>query len=310
MSDPVILYDTCLGLNNVLDPRRIRFGLMDQPGAVEFAQLVNVAVDDRGLISLREGEDILVTGSFSSVFCDEGDCFAVQERTSDAAIVKLNPDNTITGVRSPITKGATMAWGQVGSDTYYSNGHENGVIRGGVSSAWPVGVYKGPQDYVEFSQAPVASHIVFRPGGQVILAEGSTLWINHSPFQYGLFSKHRGFINLASTVTMATSVDAGFFASDESNTWFFRQNSWYGYKQELVESAPALYGSACIEKVDLDILGLGAGYGKIWFSKKGICVGTDTGKFHNLSKANVKLPKDIVRGASLVKDTTIITTVY
>ena len=315
MTKPITLYSSTAGLNTRLDPERLLFGIKDNPGLVELAQAVNVSIDDRGLVTLRNGDSLLLAGNFHSGFCDGGDCFAVEERTSDAAIVRIVSVSPFTtaGVRSGLTKNKRMAWGQSNTDTFYSNGVQNGYIRGGVSSAWPVGSYTGPDADLQFdSAAPLADHIAFIQGGKLILAVGSALFINHEPFQYGLFSKRKGYIGFESDVTMLCPVDAGFFASDGKATWFFRKmEGWYAYKQERVEDAPVIAGSLAYDRVQLRGIGMeGNGFGRIWCSAEGVCLGTDEGTLINLTKEAVVYPTAHNYGASLIRGTTVINTLY
>ena len=125
------LYNASIGLNTKLDPQR----LSSDPNKLECAQLVNVSIDDRGLISLREGYSELNNHNYSSIFCNDVDCFVVEERVSDAAIFKLVSVSPLTfaTVRTGLTKGQRMAWEQVNYDTFYSNGTQNGYIRSGVN---------------------------------------------------------------------------------------------------------------------------------------------------------------------------------
>lgn len=305
----ISLYSASSGLNTVLDPQRLKAGYDNQEGVTELSQAVNVSIDDRGLVSLREGYIAGTAGEFHSLFCDGGDCFVVQERTEDAAIMRVLPDLSLLGVRSGLTKNRRMAWCQANADTFYSNGLQNGFIREGVSSPWPTGNYTGPDDNREFPLvAPVATHIAFRPGGQVVIAVDDALYINHEPFQYGLFSLRSGFIRMQSDVVMLVSVRDGIFVSDGERTWFFRKlDGWYNYKQELVAAYPAVSGGLATNKINLADIGFNApGFAAVWLSTTGICYGLDDGTLVNATEDRVTLPVPLSSGACLVKGTTII----
>lgn len=302
------------GLNTVLDPERLQQGSRTNGFEVELAQAVNVAIDERGLPSLRQGDLSFSSGSYHSVFCKGGDCFVVQEREADAAImqvVSVDPP-TLAGVRSGLTKARRMAWDRTGLDTFYSNGVENGFIRAGVSSAWPVNTYQGAEVDMQFATAvPKADHIAFRPGGQVLIAVGPAVFANHTPFLFGLFNTRSANVaTMAADITMLAAVRDGFFVSGGGKTSFFRQtDSWYAYKQEVVEDAPALEGSLAHDSVILRAVGIDLeGSGRIWASTDGICLGTDNGVFLNLTKEKVKYPAGYAYGACLVKDYTVIHT--
>ena len=307
----ITLYTGSSGLNTKLDPQR----LSQEPNKIEFAQAVNVSIDDRGLVSLRNGDTLAQAGNFHSLFSAGKNCFVIEERAGDAAIMQvasLSP-TVLAGIRSSLTKNYRMAWCQVNDDTLYSNGLQNGFIRFGVSYPWPVNTYTGPEGDIEFeTSAPIAEHIGFRPGGQLLLGEGSSIWINHLPFQFGLFSKRHGYIGFDSDLTMLAIVRDGFFASDSYRTWFFRKGEgWYIYKQELVESAPVLLGSLAHDSIALRDIGIDEnGFGRVWASTLGICLGTDDGNFINLTKEKVNYPEGYMRGACLLWDKKIIHTIY
>jgi len=306
------LYSGSSGLNTVLDPQRLNQGSMDAPGIIEFAQAVNVSIDDRGLVTLRQGDSLASASEFHSLFCDGGDCFVIQERTSDAVLMQVASDFSLIEVRSGLTKGRRMAWGQAAQDTFYSNGVQNGYIRAGTSYTWPIQIYQGPESDMQFATAvPSASHIAFLPGGKVLLAVGSAVFANHAPFQYGLFHPARGNVaNCASDIVMLAGVQGGFYASDQHRTLFFRATEdWYQYRQELVEDAPALEGSLAYGKVNLSEINVEyPGYGRVWASTRGICIGTDGGQCVNLTEDKIVYPEGYTTGACLIRDHTVIHT--
>lgn len=312
MVKPITLYNGADGLNTLLDPQRLSQGTKDRPGIIELAQAVNVSIDERGLVTLRQGSTLVTAGSYHSLFCDGGECFAIQENASDASIVRVNSDLSTSVIRSGLSQGKRMAWAQSGTDTFYSNGTQHGFIRDGLSSAWPVQEYHGPDADMQFATAiPAASHIAFVPGGQVLLAVGSAIFANHAPFQYGLFHPGRGNIaNCETDITMLAPVHGGFFGSDGLRTWFFRRTGeWYQYKQECADLSPALEGSLAHDKIKLSEIGFDLpGFARVWASTEGICIGTDDGQVFNITKENIKYPSGYRVGACLIKNYAVIHT--
>lgn len=313
---PITLYNGAAGLNTVLDPQRLSQGGKDAPGIIDFAQAVNVSIDDRGLTTLREGYGSGLAGSFHSLFCDGGDCFAVQERELDAALVQVTSLSplAVSLVRTGLTKNIHMSFCRVNTDTFYGNGAQIGYIRNGTSYVWPVGTYKGPtSDFVFSSTIPLARHIAFRPGGQMVIADGAALLINHSAFQFGLFSLRDGYIGFQSDVQMLAMVRDGFFASDAEKTWFFRKTpgQWYGYRQELADSLPAIPGTLAHDSVNMRDAGFDLPFtGRVWCNTKGVCIGADDGKVLELTRYDVEYPAHVSRGSCLVTDKKIINTTY
>ena len=302
------------GLNTVLDPERLQQGDRTNGYEIELAEAVNVSIDNRGLPSLRNGSSPVATGEYHSIFCDGGDCFAILEGESSASIVKIHTDFTTSVVRSGLSKGLRMYFAQTNTDTFYSNGVQNGFIRGGVNYPWPVQTYRGPDADVDFATSvPVANHIAFLQGGKCVISVGPHLFLNHEPFKYGLFAPALGFIGFESDVSMICPAKSGFFVSDQRQTWFLRKvdGGWYRYRQELVDTATAIEWSLAKEKVLLRDIGYDLpGFGRVWRSTEGVCVGTDDGLVFNKTKDKVRLPVGYYRGACLIKGTSVIHTVW
>lgn len=311
MAEHVSLYEATAGLVTMLDPQRLTPGGAEGP--MELAECVNIAIDDRGLAELRHGGERLQDGHFHSLFCDGGDCFVIQERTDDAAIMRVAEDGSLTGVRSGLAQGRTMGWCQVNGDVFYGNGQQNGFIRDGVSRPWPVSEYHGPDANAVFDPPPVAELIGFRAGGQMLVARGNAIYINHLPFDFGLWNLAGGAIGFESDVTMLAVVRDGFFASDARRTWFFRKlEGWYHYQQTLACDCPALPGSLAHDKIDMAELGLenAEGFGRVWASTEGIVLGMDNGGVIEMSKERVRYPRGKTRGACIIKDHIVLHTTW
>jgi hypothetical protein len=311
MVEPITLFDGAVGLNTVLDPQRLSHGTRETPNYIELAEAVNVSIDDRGLVSLRKGDQLAQAGSFHSLFCDGGDCFVIQERTSDAVIMQVNPNMTLTGIRSGLAKNRRTSFTQANNDTFYANGAQNGFIRGGVSSPWPVDTYHGPETNLSFVAAPVGNHVAFKPGGLMLIGAGPVLWINHEPFSFGMFNQRSGFVQFGSDIRMICPVAAGVFVSDSEQTWFLRGQSWFDFVQERVDTAPAIEWSLAHDRIALRDTGIDAsGFGRFWASTDGVCIGLDDGSIINLTKEKINYPKGYNEGACLITNSHIIHTTY
>jgi hypothetical protein len=311
MVKPATLYSATSGLNTVLDPERLTMGTRDNPGMIELSQAVNVSIDDRGLISLRNGSEMKQAGAFHSLFCDKGDCFVVQDRAGDSAIFRVGEDFGLTGVRSGLSKGRPMSFTDTGEATFYANGVENGFIAGGVSSVWPIGTYSGPDTNYSFTSAPVGNHIAFKRGGLMLIAVGAILWINHLPYNFGLYNLRSGFVSFPSAIRMICPMESGVFISDQTRTYFLRGTSWFDFVQVAAADYPALEWSLATDVVKLKDIGMDMpGEGRIWASTEGICLGMEDGTVTNLTRRKIEYPKGHVQGACLIKDTKVIHTVF
>ena len=316
---PITLYTSSRGLNTRLDPQRLLHGTKDNKGEVEFAQGVNISIDDRGLASLREGDEPRLSGKFHSLFCDGGDFFAVQDGISDSTLHKItlapagNGALQATAVRTGLALGARVSFAQAGPLTLYANGAQHGIITGGVSGPWSADQYNGHEQNVSFlASVPVANHIGYDGAGTIALAVGNVVLFNFSVFSFGLFSEGQGWIQCPSSVRMLTFVETGWFISDQSKTRFFRGFNW----NELVESVPAEYPahewSCANERLLAADMGLEMeGHCAVWSSPRGICLGTPAGTIINLTENRIDYPVAYERAACLILDNKkIINTVY
>lgn len=300
---PITLYTGALGLNDKLDPQRLISGsLREAPGFIELSQATDVSIDDRGLVSRRSGSTQVTAGNFHSLFCDNGTAFVIEERTEDAAIMRINADHTLTGIRSGLTKNKRMAWCQVQDATFYSNTVHIGVIRNSVSATWAVSTYNGPDSSESFaSSIPLATHIGHR-NGILGLAVGNVVFFNHLPYLFGLFSLARGFVQFESAVKMVKPVAGGWFISDAKNTWFFKGDTPLNFSQQLAANYPAHeWGDATEYPLAAD-MGIDAqGVVALWSSTEGICAGMPDGSLINLTHDKVTTPT-ATTAASLVFD--------
>jgi len=311
MVKPIDIYNGTFGLNTITDPVRISAGSDKAPGMIELAVAVDVSIDDTGMVSLRKGDLLAESGTFHSLFCSGGDAFVIQDRTDDAALMKIATDLSISGIRSGLIKGKRMSFTQVNTDTYYSNGLQNGYVHEGLSAAWPVNTYHGPDTNSQFVPTPVGNHIAFKAGGLMLIAEGPTLWICHEPFAFGLFNKRSGFVQFGSDITMICPVAAGVFVSDCEKTWFLRGTSWFDFIQVKVADYPALEWSLAHDAIDLKVAISDKlnGFGRVWATPEGVCLGMDDGNMINLTQEKIAYPSGYTTGACLITDSHILHTV-
>jgi hypothetical protein len=288
MSRTITLYSATSGLNNKLDQQRLQAG---QDGIIELATAIDVSIDERGMISSRFGYAQLDSSEYHSLYSNDAcDCFVIQERASDAALMQVTsllPFTTV-GIRSGLTQDSPMSFGSPGNGiVYYSNGIENGIIRSGVSQAWAAEVYYGPADdiYRFETTVPAGNIVAFKDGGLVYIADGNTVWINHQPYSYGLFNKRSGFVQLPTNITMICPVETGVFISDEKSIYYFAGTSWYDFRQAKITNYPAIKGSLAHDEIDLNNINPELqGVGRVFATTNGVCVCAKDGAFMNLTK--------------------------
>ena len=300
--DIVPIFKESLGLNNRVNQTRVSYA--PESGASDLARAVNITHDATGRPSRRKGCRVLQNGSYHSAFCDGGDCFV--GRGSD--LYRVGTDFSLSGVRTGL-KGSRIGFCQVGEDTYYGNGFQNGVIKGGQSFPWPSGKYEGPETARQFSEAPIGTHIaVFN--GSWFISQGSNVWISE-PWAPGLFNRAEGFLSFRSQVRMVRPVDAGVFISDSKDTWFFSGQSSKDFIQTKVASFPVLEWSDAIDSIDGFDAGLETpGDCVLWGSIKGAILGTPEGSVINLNGKKLNYPNLGSQGSRVLIGTNFIHSIF
>ena len=301
MVAPVTVYAGSAGLNTVLDPERLMQGGQDNPGIIELAEAVNVSFDDRGLVELRRGDVLLQAGEFHSLFCDRGDCFVVQERMTDAALYRVLPDLSLLGVRSGLTKGARTAFCQVGNQTFYCNGYQNGVVKDGVSQPWPDHTeHVGAETTRQFSFAPLGQHIAYRHG-RMFISSGQELWYSE-PYAPGKFDLARNLFQFGRDVVMVRPVAGGIWVGIEGETGFIADEAddiAAASYQKRSNATPHEW-SDCIELVDLSATGFEIqGLSALWASNDGLTIGSADGQLLVTTKNKIVYPQGTT-GATVV----------
>jgi len=301
------IYTGTTGINNKVDSARLVFD--PKTGVTELAEAVNCDIDDTGRISRRYGQVHISADAFDDAFCDKGDCFVVKNRTSDSAIYQLSADLvTLTGVRSGLSKGARVSFVQVGDQTYYTNGYQNGVIEGGSSSPWPT-LLAGATTTREFYQAPTGTKLAWFDGHMLIVKD-NVVWITER-YEYGKVRMAKSFWQMGTNITMIKSVAGGIWISDQGETGFVSGEGHIADLGYLKKSSfPAHEWSENIELVDLsksllEIPGLSA----VWSSDEGLCIGTETGQLIVSTKDKLVYPAG-GSGATVVDGNNVINSVY
>lgn len=301
-----IFFYGALGLNNKIDQSRQR---TSEGNLLELEEATNVDIDETGRVSRRMGQVSLSTVKSHSLFCKKGDCFVVQDRTSDSAIYKVEVGFTLTGVRSGLTKGLRVSFEQVGAKTYYTNGVESGVITAGVSTAWPTETHVGPKYTAEYYPLPNGTKICCFQN-RMWVAEDNVIWVSEVN-SFGKYRKAKMFFQFGTNVLMMKPVASGVFVSDEKKTGFIKgAEKFEDYSWIPLSDTPAHEYSENIELVKLSNTALKIpGLSAVWSSNEGQCVGTEDGQLVIVTENALFYPTG-GSGATVVADSIIINNVY
>ena len=302
-----------MGLHAKLDPTRITYD--PELGLMSLARAVNVEIDNTGGIHRRKGYSPISVGEYHSLFCDKGHCLVVREHTNAAAIYRVNPDLTLSGVRSGLTKGRHMAFHAVNGLVYYSNGVENGIYveEAEASVPWTKADQVGLSMDREIGDPPPACHITTL-GLHMILADAnnrSVLWVS-SDGGFNSFNLDDGHVDLSHPVTMLRGVSDGLWVGTTKETVYLAGTT----PDEWVVARRLPYGvkefSAAHEKVSVSRIGVEEyqGEGIFWVSDRGVCWGGPRGQTFEIAHQHID-PREFVgnAGACLVAEDKLIFTI-
>ncbi|HAA05537.1 MAG TPA: hypothetical protein DCE18_19525 [Syntrophobacteraceae bacterium] len=281
------LFRRTTGLNTIRDPAELVYD--PATATVELAIAVNVDVERSGRRkSRRKGRTLLQAGEFHSGFPVGSQILCVQEYPTWASLFLFDPQsNAFTGIRSGLSKHRFTAYCDVNQQVYYSNGVENGIYANGVSAAWAMQAYSGPDTDLEFYDPPVAS-IIAVMGGFMMLAEGPIIWISEE-FDYAAYNLANRYLDLVDDVTMIAPVADGAWVGTRKETLFMAGTTpalW----QVAIRMAGGVRERSRSHRL---ITGTELGFDKVsangytWISDYGVCWGGPGGQIINLTEKRI-----------------------
>jgi len=311
MIETIKIITNCTGVNSKIEPKRL--------SETDLSEGVNIDIDDHGYIDTRLGQEKFPESAYRdvpshSLFCDGGDCFVAQDRTSDTAVYRVNADLTLTGVLASLVKGEKLSYAQVGGSTFYANGYQKGVIINASFNAWPTGVYRGPEGSLkDYTQAPTG-HLIAWCFGRMWIAideDGKYVIYCSELHEPGLFRKAKYYFRFDSHIRMIKAVAGGVWVSDSETTGFITvAEPWDAQIYVKKSQFPAHEWSVNCRLVDLSdskwkIPGLCA----VWRSDEGLCIGTPDGQLIMPEKEKM-IPPTGTSGATVVDGTNVISSSY
>ena len=148
MAQMVTLYASTRGLNNAVDPSRLRCNF--ETGEVDLAEAVNVVVTPQGRISRRLGLSKKSSVAVSQAYSYEGDCLFL----SGGTLYRLHPDYSRTALRANLS-GRIVFTGH-GGRIYWQCGTDRGVVTvHGENASWTCPAYVGPETNRHFTDPPL-----------------------------------------------------------------------------------------------------------------------------------------------------------
>ena len=292
MAKGIVVLNTCLGLNNKVDPVRIKFD--PESGISELAVAVDIDIDSSGRISRRKGYERVLSGAGHSLFPYNNICFVVVD--SSLTILYLDfSTKTLLQVTD-----SRMSYCAVGTRVYFANGYEKGYIENEVVYPWEKGTYVGRDTTKELYDPPIGQLLEVW-NGRMFVAQEDALWYSER-FNYHAFAFGENYVSFPGRLRMVRAVKDGLFVSTEKETYFLGGMTPTSFAQLKVADYPAILGTDIL--VDGRKLRGGEIVDRVvmWTSTEGICIGGPGGMFENLTERKLVYPSANVGAGVCIDD--------
>lgn len=286
------MFKVCQGLNNKIPAERFK------PG--ELAVAKNIIINPAGQIERRWGYGIKYQGRCHSLFSVDTYCLFVED-----SILKILHGDYTTNIVRQLNSNNTTRYAKVGSDIYYVNGVDNGIVRNQIYVPWTVTGYVGVDQTIKTYDSPPAADLIAYYNGHVFLAKDNVCWYSE-PLTYHWFNLSENYFLLDSKITMLAPVTTGIFVGTEDGIYYVGGPLPQDFKLSWLAASPVNGGTETF--VPASFIGSLSGLqvpghqAVLFLTADGICVGADGGSLVNLTYQKLVLPKTNKRGAAFVSD--------
>ncbi len=288
----ISVLDKSRGLNNVLTDYEMEFNWLKTA--------TNVDIDDNNKLSIRNGTDSVLSADVHSIWSNGEICLFRQTDTlKKLNIVTSSPlvvSSTIL-VSGLSTKKFPMNYLDVNGVVYFCDGINNGIIENGEYRTWGSSTPL-VNDIEVLEQPPVGSFLVYY-NSRIFVIENNVVWYSE-PNSFEYFNLSNNYLMFENPVTMFAPVESGIWAGTNEEIDFLRGDDATSLKR-IVRST---YGvtSNNYQEIEGGSVGDGRITGKIivFFSKNGVCLGTNDGILINISESRFTFP-DMNKTVSLLR---------
>ena len=279
------IFKGSLGLNTAIEPHRLRY---NDAGFCEFAEGVNIVIDDNGSFARRKGVSQVFDAPAHSLWAKENFCFFISEgnlyrRTIDDENV------LVLGSVGDIPMFFELMHGKC----YASNGSVRLVITDSAVSSWTVPIVAQEKGDTRVIGLPDSfTRMLVHAGRMFVVQDDKYLWssLPGAPDRFDLSDGPFVFTEIYDFVSVGT----GIYVSCPEGVVFLAGAGKADMTKEIVYNSPAIPGT--MQLIDGADLENGIEYNKrcaIWVSEDGVCVGDYRGVMHNKTSRSLKFSKPV-----------------
>jgi hypothetical protein len=253
-------------------------------------KIVSGGLSDWGRVPLNTPAIAAISGALPAgayiAAVSEIDAAGIEHGLSEVAVIRTN---TASGLRIsgfPAGKLVRVYLTSADGTTLFAAAQTTA----GVWDVMTTSYLSGRVATTQFMSGPPPGRIVREYNGRLYVAAGNTVWYTE-PYSPELVSMASGFIQFPADVSIMEPGESGMWIVSDK-TEFYAGGSPLEFRPRTVLDYGAVYGTSRFLPQTKDAL---------WYSTRGVVVGTKDGQATNLQEANVAADTG-VSGASLVRE--------
>lgn len=253
-------------------------------------KIVSGVVADWGRLPPPTPTVVSVSGSLPPgtymVAVSEIDSYGIEHGTSEAVAVQINVESGLRVSGFPAGRPVRVYVSSTNGATMFAAAQTTA----GSYDVTTVSYVSGRPASTQFMSGPPPGRIIKEYNGRMYVANGNTVWYTE-PYSPELVSMASGFLQFAADVTIMEPGETGMWIVSD-RTEFYAGSSPLEFRPRTVLDYGAVYGTSQVLPQTKDVL---------WYSTRGIVVGTKDGQATNVQEANVAADTGTT-GAALVRE--------
>jgi len=234
MSKRYLLLQATTGLNNKVDPARLKYN--PENGVTELAEAVNIDIDSTGRPRRRKGfSRVGLHGTVHSLYPTSDFLYFV----SDGVIHAMNEAEGITdlcGISDERTSYET-----VGDKVYFSNMRSRGIIIGTTVNNWDKQDYVGPKTYRTY-QSPPPGNFLLLFNGRMLIGAGDVIYASER-FAYSWFDMARDYMQVGADLRMLAKVRTGLYVGVNGRILYYHGKDFSDVGLNVVSDETIITGT-------------------------------------------------------------------